>query len=251
MRNYLLAEGYKVLRRKYLYITLAVCLLGEALLLGGSWFTYSRGNPYISFASMAGMVLLILSFGVYATMITGDVVFSDQYKWTTLKNEVSFGLSRVTIYVGKLFMAILISVVSCIVLLGAYLGGSWLLFSHSAMDGQVLAQLAYCLAGALPIWLAALSVVMACYFNLKSNTAAAFLSIGILAVLPSVFQVLGILVNDIFTLFYQYMPTVVLDSLKNHVGDWGYVGLAWWIGAAWFVGALAIGLVGFSKKEIR
>lgn len=61
MRNYLLAEGYKVLRRKYLYITLAVCLLGEALLLGGSWFTYSRGNPYISFASMAGMVLLILS----------------------------------------------------------------------------------------------------------------------------------------------------------------------------------------------
>ena len=67
--------------------TLLVCLAGESLLLLGSWLTYSWGNTNISFHSTSVMVAAILSFGLYATLITGDIVFSDKYKHNTLKND--------------------------------------------------------------------------------------------------------------------------------------------------------------------
>lgn len=251
MGKYFQAECYKVFRRKYLYLTLLITLLGVGLLLGGSWFTYSHGNPYITFQSMANMVALILFVGIYATLMTSDMVFSDQYKWTTLKNEVSYGLSRTTIYTGKLLVSFVISILACALLLGTYIGGSWILFPHGEGDGQSWALLGYCLAGALPIWLGALSVVISCFFNVRSNTAATFAALGILAFLPNVFQVMGLLVNPVFTVVYQYMPTVILDSLPSHVGNWSYVGVAWLVGIGWFLGALVIGLVGFHKREIR
>ena len=147
MADYLRAECTKAFRRKYLYIALLVCLAGESLLLLGSWLTYSWGNTNISFHSTAVMVAAILSFGLYATLITGDIVFSDQYKHNTLKNEVSYGLPRGRIYLGKLLVSMLVALAACVVLIGFYLGGCWLLFPHDGSDGTVWSLLGYCLAG--------------------------------------------------------------------------------------------------------
>ena len=94
MRNYLAAECYKTFRRKYFYIILAVCLGLEAVLLWGYWTTWKWGNSNVDFYSTAIMVPFMLSIGLYATIVTGDIVFSEQYKNNTLKNEVSYGLSR-------------------------------------------------------------------------------------------------------------------------------------------------------------
>ena len=93
MRNYLAAECYKTFRRKYFYIILAVCLGLEAVLLWGYWTTWKWGNSNVDFYSTAIMVPFMLSIGLYATIVTGDIVFSEQYKNNTLKNEVSYGLS--------------------------------------------------------------------------------------------------------------------------------------------------------------
>ena len=66
----------------------------------------------MTFQNTAQMVALILSVGLYATLLTGDIVFSDQYKNNTLKNEVSYGVPRVRIYLGKLIVAILVAIVA-------------------------------------------------------------------------------------------------------------------------------------------
>ena len=160
MADYLRAECTKAFRRKYLYIALLVCLAGESLLLLGSWLTYSWGNTNISFHSTAVMVAAILSFGLYATLITGDIVFSDQYKHNTLKNEVSYGLPRGRIYLGKLLVSMLVALAACVVLIGFYLGGCWLLFPHDGSDGTVWSLLGYCLAGAFPLWLGGQALVL-------------------------------------------------------------------------------------------
>ena len=36
--------------------------------------------------------------GLYLVAVGGDAVFSEQYKYNTLKNEVSYGLTRVQVY---------------------------------------------------------------------------------------------------------------------------------------------------------
>ena len=73
MRNYLAAECYKTFRRKYFYIILAVCLGLEAVLLWGYWTTWKWGNSNVDFYSTAIMVPFMLSIGLYATIVTGDI----------------------------------------------------------------------------------------------------------------------------------------------------------------------------------
>lgn len=251
MRNYLTAECFKVFRRKYLYVALAICLALEGVLLWGYWSTYSWGNPQVSFYSTSMIVALLLTFGMYATFLTGDVVFSDQYKHTTLKNEVSYGLPRERIYLGKLLVSLAVAVLACAVLVGFYLAGCWLLFPHSGEDGQALAAVGYCLAGALPLWMAAQAVVMACYFHVRSSTMGAFLGVAILAVLPSVFQAFGILFHPIFETLRGFMPAVMLEELRNRAFDGGYLARCWITGLVWFGAATGVGMGLFQKKEIR
>lgn len=251
MRNYLAAEYFKASRRVYLYLSLAACLLGESVLLLGYRLTFHWGNTHITFASTANMVAAILSFGLYATLITGDIVFSDQYKHNTLKNEVSYGLPRVRVYLGKLLVSTGVALAACGVLLAFYVGGCWLLFPHTELDAATWALIGYCLAGALPLWLGAQATVIACYFQVRSNTAAAFLSIGILAVLPPVFEVLGLLVHSFFSLIRQFLPLVMLDTLRTTAFDWSYVGRCWLVGLVWFAASTAVGIALFRRKEIR
>ena len=123
MRNYLAAECYKVFRRKYLYLTLLVVLALEGLMLWGFWFTWSNGNTQMDFYSAVIMIPMMLSIGLYATILTGDMVFSEQYKHNTLKNEVSYGLSRVRIYLGKLAVATPVALLAAGAMVAPYMAG--------------------------------------------------------------------------------------------------------------------------------
>ena len=155
MRNYLAAECYKTFRRKYFYIILAVCLGLEAVLLWGYWTTWKWGNSNVDFYSTAIMVPFMLSIGLYATIVTGDIVFSEQYKNNTLKNEVSYGLSRGRIYLGKLLVSTGIAVLAAVVMMGFYLGLCWVLFPHTELDGMAGSSSATAWRGRFPCGLAA------------------------------------------------------------------------------------------------
>ena len=251
MRNYLAAECYKTFRRKYCYIALGVCLALEGVLLWGYWLTLNWGNPNVNFFFAAQTLTLLLGVGLYAPLVTGDMVFSDQYKAGTLKNEVSYGLPRARVYLGKLAVSALVSLLAAAVMLAVYVAGCWFLFPHDAQDAQGWSLVAYCLAGALPLWLAAQAVANACYFLVRSNTIAAFVCVGILAVVSQVLRAFGLLFHPAFELLRQFMPNVMLENLPNLAFQWDYVGLCWAAGLAWFAGATAVGLLAFRKKEIK
>lgn len=251
MRNYLCAECSKAFHRFYFFMALLVTLLGVGVLVFTCWLSYHWGNSGMTFQSTAQMVAVILNVGLYATLITGDIVFSDQYKNNTLKNEVSYGVPRVRIYLGKLIVATVVAIVACVLLLGTYVGLCWLIFPHGEADGLVWQILGYCLAGAFPLWLGGQGVVMACFFLINSNTAAAFASVGILGVVPTVFQVLGLTLHPVFERIRQFMPQFMVENLRNVLFDWSYVGLCWLVGLAWLVGSTIVGLALFGRKEIR
>lgn len=257
MLNYIRAEFYKVFRRKYTWITLVIVLALEAVPVSGWVFTNVHGN-HVDVCTGVTLVAVMLSMGFCATLITGDMVFAGQYKNSTLKNEVSFGLSRTRIYLGKLIVQTILSVLYCIVMVAFYVGLCWLTLYHDPVqDGLGLQIVGYCLAVAFPLWIGVQALTCAAMFLIKSEIGAAFASLGIFFVLPQIIQLaalfadIGRPVGNALMTVYNHMPTVMADSAKELVGDWAYCGKAWIVGAVWFAVFTVIGLCGFRKKEIK
>lgn len=251
MRNYVAAECYKVFRRKYFYLALLVAVALEGLMLWGYWFTWSNGNSGVDFYSAAVTVVMMLSVGLYATILTGDMVFSEQYKHNTLKNEVAYGIPRVRVYLGKLIVAAFVAIIAAVVMVGLYVGGCWVLLPHNEADQTALSAIGYTLAGALPLWLGAQGLVLACYFLVRNTTLAAFTAVALLGVVPPILQLCGLLINPVFEIIRQVMPAVMLEQLRNHAFQWDYVGQCWIVGLVLLAGSTVVGILAFQKKEIR
>ena len=255
MLNYIRAEIYKLLRRKYTYIALGVMLLLEALLVGGFVFTNAGGGHtgfWDGFLLVAGMGAV----GFCACMITGDVVFAGQYKNATLKNEVSFGLSRTRIYLGKFIVQTLLSIVYMVVMIVFYVGSCWLfLYQDPESDLRALQIIGYFLAVGLPLWIGGQAVACMCQFLLNGEMAASFAYVGIVFVLDGVLDILSMMnygsrMGEVLATVKVYLPRPMLDMAVSVVGDWTFLGEAWLVGLFWVAVCTAIGLSGFYKNSI-
>lgn len=251
MFDYIRAEFYKVTHRAYLYGFLLLMLVGETLMAGGWAFTNAHGN-HITFGDGAGMVVMMLALGLYCTILVGDMVFSDQFRHSTLKNEVSFGLTRSRIYLGKLLVSCITAVCLCAVLMIYYLGicrlmlpaGEW------ALEMETLKTVGLCLLAALPLWLGAQALMIALFFLLRSGTVAAIVGVVIFMAAPQVCYVLAAMVSDAFWVIYNVMLSTPLSQIDS-VTDFGAFcvrNVA--IGAGWFIAATVVGLIGFRRREI-
>lgn len=255
MMSYIRAELYKVIHRKYTWITLGVTLLLETLLAAGWAYTNVNGNR-VDFYAGTGTLLMMLGTGFYAGVIICDMVFASQYKHSTLKNEVSFGIPRSRIYLGKLAVEWIVSMLFMIVMLGYYLGLCYFaLYRDPELDIVDIQMVGYCLATALPLWTGVLACTNAFYFLVKSDLGAALISLCVFeagAVINLVAMLLsGDPLGKGLETIYNYMPGVMLGRAPEIVEDWAFCGQAWIVGAIWLVGFSALGILGFRKKEIK
>lgn len=250
MGKYLSAELYKVSHRKYPLGFLGTILgLITAMLV----LIWRNAGPGADFVFMAGALSLMLSSGLYLVVVTCDMVFSDQYKYNTLKNEVSYGLSRSRIYLGKLAATILVSVVLCAIIIGFYLGLSRLLFPLGEGVGETMASLGQALLVAFPLWLGGLGLFLMLLFLMKGSTGASIVYViavavlggGILDLFPALMPKLSPVVNAI----QSCLLTTPFDRLL--AGDTnGLIGYAWIVGMSWLAISTAAGLIAFRKREI-
>ena len=236
---YTRAELYKVLHRPYAYIFLAVMLVGEAL-LAALWASNVTSGNTITFSDGAGILVLGLSMGLYCCIVTGDMVFSDQYKNNTLKNEVSFGLPRGRIYLGKLLASCVTAVCLCAVMVIFYLGLCRALLPGDPESNLITLQVVgYCLLVALPLWLGAQALTVALYFLVKSSTVAAIGAVMIFMALPQVWHLLASFASERFWAVYNVMLTAPFEQLTGAL-DWAFFGRALAIGAGWFLSLIHI-----------
>ena len=249
MLDYIRAELYKVTHRAYPYVFLLLMLAGETLLAGGWVFTNAHGNR-ITFASGAGMVVMILSMGLYCTILVGDMVFSDQFRHNTLKNEVSFGLPRGRIYLGKLIVACVTAICLCAMVLIYYLGLCRLVLPGEAGDLETLKAVALAVLAALPLWLGGQALMIALYFLLRSGTAAAIVGVVIFLAVPQVWYVLACTVSDVFWVLHGVMLSTPLDEINTVTAFGPFLAKTAATGAGWFLAATAAGLIGFRRREI-
>ncbi len=256
MLDYLRAECYKMLHRSYLWIALLI-VGGLELVLVLLW-AWLNGDA-VNMTASAGftMVLYLLSAGYYATAITSDIVFSDQYKCNTLKNEVACGLPRTRIYLGKLFASCLLSIGACAVLLGWYALLCALLLPGDGAALEALKVLGFALLCAFPVWLGSQAFYLLCFFSIRGNTAATIVSVCIIALFGQMLTFLSLLVSlpapalaDALLAVRGLLLTTPLENITDAIWDWSRVGWAWAVGAGWCVGTTALGLWCFRRREI-
>lgn len=259
MLNYINAEFYKVFRRKYPYVTFLTLAGLAALLCSGFIFTNS-GGAHNDFQHGGMSVLMVLSVGLYAALLIGDMVFSDQYRYNTLKNEVSFGVPRPRIYLGKLAVEAVTGVVMSVLVVAFY---ELLCFAtlypceDPAMTVYTWEVVGYCVLAAIPQWLAALALTNMFFFLVKGNTLSSFLTVGIIAVTPVALEITALMiwnsaphVSDVLLVIRDYLPTQIISHAPEVAGDWGFMGKSFLVGGVWIVATSAIGLAAFRKREI-
>jgi len=250
MGKYVNAELYKARHRVYQWAFLAVVLGGIAF--GQLVIKFNAGPGATADVMVAGLAML-LSVGLYLVIVICDMVFSEQYKHNTLKNEVSYGLPRERIYFGKLIAAIMVAVVLCTVIITFYLGLSCLLFPLGEDMGETLAALGQALAVAFPLWLGGLGFFLMLSFLLKGSTAP--------AILYAVIMSMG---GGFLDLFSEFLPKLkpVFTAIQNCLlmtpfNQMHYrpmeelISYAWGLGMAWFVLSILVGLISFKKREIN
>ena len=259
MLNYIQAEVYKAFHRKYAYIALGVLLLLEGLLAAGNAFHNSHGMT----TYFGECIVIITEFGVIGfcvCLLTGDIVFAGQYKNSTLKNEVSFGLSRTRIYLGKLIVQTLLSLAYLAIMMAFFIGLCAVCLPMEGpagfySSGDALIIVGYFLAAGIPLWIGGQAAMCMCLFLVNGEMTSSFLYVGIVFVLDTFLSVTGLLVQgglgNLLVKVSGYFPRPMLDIAKTVVGDPVYLGQAWLVGAFWVAACTAIGLYGFHRKEIK
>ena len=146
MLNYISAELYKVRRRKSTWALLALLLGLESLYI----LLFAHGECY----ELLNAFVTTLTLGLPMALLLSALVCSDMGRSGTLKNELSAGLPRSRIYLGKLLSALIVALIALALVVGLCLAAGGLLFRHSdpAQDRAALAVVGYCLAAALPLW---------------------------------------------------------------------------------------------------
>ena len=210
-----------------------------------------------------GAIISIVEMGAIGfcmCLLTGDIVFAGQYKNSTLKNEVSFGLSRTRIYLGKLIAQTLLSLVYLAVMMAFFIGLCAVCLPMEGpagfySSGDALIIVGYFLAAGIPLWIGGQAAMCMCLFLVNGEMTSSFLYVGIVFVLDTVLSVTGLLVQgglgNLLVKVSGYFPRPMLDIAKTVVGDPVYLGQAWLVGAFWVAACTAIGLYGFHRKEIK
>lgn len=250
MGKYFSAELYKVNHRLYPWCFLAVMLGGVAF---GQLVIKLNAGPGATAGIMVGGLAMLLPVGLYLAMLVCDMVFSEQYKHNTLKNEVSYGLPRERIYLGKLMASIAVAVALCAVIIAFFLGLSCLLFPMGEDMGETLAALGQTLVMAFPLWLGGLGFSLMISFVMKGSTAAAILYAVLMSVGGGFLDLFGEFLPKLRPVFTAVQNCLLLTPFNqmNYRPMQELIPYAWALGMAWFVLSTVVGLITFKKREIN
>lgn len=255
MLNYIGAECYKLCRKKGLFFGMAALLGLEFLFL---WAI--RGANEAARGEAYAFLLATLPLGLLLAPAFAAAVFDDQYRNETLKNEVTFGISRARIYLGKLGAAILTGTAGGIAAVGWYLLLCRIFFIPGGAEVLTLTEVLAASACALPLWIAALSFSFLLLMALRSAAGAMALAylvcvlgtpvalVGASADSPLALRLFDALFYAApFRAVYGYQDWAPMELFSGGV-TWLY---CWGLGAGWAAVTAAVGLSVFRRRELR
>lgn len=259
MLNYVRSELYKTFHRKYFWWLLLICsVLGIGV---NCLFLYMKGLPemHLDATFSIGIVgAMVMSISYVCPLMMTDMVFGEEYKHQTMKNTVSYGFSRSHIFFGKFIAEFIIAIISMVVIFSLFTVSAFLLLGSE--DAQLTAQITQIYFGRLflmlPLWIWSLSLSHTVVFFVKNNTFFALIVVGILMILPLIFN------NYLIYAWPNFVTAVrphlaftklqVLTSGTYNLSNFGANCLEYWsAGLIRAVVVLAGGMFFFRRKEIK
>lgn len=255
MLNVIKSECYKTKKRLYPYLFVGIILaLILAMVITIAMQNQLRADGVRSaYEDIVTLIIPLLSLGIYIIPPVTDMVFSEEYKYQTLKNTLAFGTSRVSIYFGKLLTQLLVALISLAAIIVVTAGSSYLLLGvgDANVAGGITQLLLERVALALPLWIGALCISNMLAFAVKSSALYAMVYVGLFIGLAPILELMGELSPAFLTirswLITPQFAYVTMGGAVAQAGIWKCVG----VGLGYAVLSCALGYLLFRKREVK
>ena len=212
MISYIKSEWYRLTREKSYWIFMIVF---TALAVAASLILYvfNKSTPAVEEFPYANTRFLIINLSTsmvipffFLNQIS-QMVVGEEMKQHTLKNSVSFGVSRATIFFGKWIVSVIGLLLIAVVSITISVASAYLLLENSGV--AYLVDFCWVLVGIIPIMLVGLTTYHFLYFISPSANSALAIFTGIY-LLPYI--VCGYLAGRIEAAawLYKYLPMTLL-----------------------------------------
>lgn len=257
MLNYIKAELYRTFNRKYFYFftgILAALALSLNILLkligtkDSMTFINALGLPVMDY-------MLLLPVGLLVIII--DMIYAEEYKNGTLKNVVSFGMSRNKFIFGKFITIIILAFISDFCVLLVFWGSSAAIFGvgklqnfhgHSTYLNIIATR--YCTA--VILWIAVIAVGLLLSTFVNNYNAFIYSYIGIFVVLPMTINILSRMISKDIAKINYFLITAYISSVGTYNGtNQEDIFRAVAVGLIYIVVCLSLSAVCFSKKDVK
>lgn len=259
MLNYIKSEFYRNINNKGNYVFLFgnigfVIFINVALgLYANSQPNFPYGTTKYSLSSFYTLMGLIMLISVYLVSLT----FGQEFKNSTLKNSVTFGITRSEIYLGKFLVEVVICIINLVLITSAYIIAAYVMLEDSGII--YLNDFIQAIIACFPLLLVSMTAAHCFYFIFDNeSTAVATWSI-IMVFVPLVISIFGRRINTLGKLAnwlpWNMVGNAKFDSnTKRIIMSWssqeGFI-RCFIVGIIGLVIFYTLGLIVFNKKEIK
>ena len=257
MNNFLKSECYKVSHRAYPYTLLIIGVVIAILINVSVWYAiHVIRIPFtIEGADIMNAGLYMMATIVWYCIIPPtDIGFSGEWRNNTMKNIVSFGTSRNTIFFGKCIVNTLLLLIGIVVVSAAYLLTNYICFRH---DGSltVSAYQNYFLRFVimLPMIIAGQTMASSLCMFFSTDLLWCGIYAVVVALLPNGIMLFYAIFPEVEALriIYTNLPTVCLTAVAWQTLTTGLIVHAMEIAAVLLILPTVISLLVFQRKEIK
>ena len=163
MLSYLKSEFYRLYHNKGCYLFIAICsllLVSSNIVLAAvkaTEATFPYANTYFAFSCFYSNLIIVF----FLCISVAASVFGNEHSNHTMKNSISYGISRGNIYFGKLIIEVVFALISFAIITGIDILTAYLLLENSGIEHLYL-LLKVCLL-VMPLLLCAIAVTN-CFF---------------------------------------------------------------------------------------
>lgn len=247
--NYIKADIYKVLNRKYMYILLGILVLfafGFNLLL-----RINKLNDATAY-EMLTISTNMIEIPIFLVLMIVDAVTADQVKEHTLKNVISSGASRTKFYLANVITSVIIAYVMAAITLAVFCGSAVLLLQPGkGLTSAFMAQYFMRFGSASVLYIAGISIGILLAFFIKSNASFAFVYIAVILVPKAILEALIYFISKKFVVIGNALITTQLDNISKSVVTGNQMLTAVITGLIYIVVFVVIGIAVFRRQEIK
>lgn len=259
MLSYIKSEFYRLLRTKgsYLFIVVCTLLIVSANVILAA-VNHSEANfPYANTEFSLSLFYTSFSMVFILCLTVVTIIFGNEYSNHTMKNSISYGISRGSIYFGKLIVELIYAAIAFLIISGLFIASAYLLLENSGIGHLQLLMKATFVA--LPQLLFAIAVSNCFFFIFDGVGSAIGVIVGVIIAFPYICNYLA-LKFKLFAELAKILPWNLLNNLEFDRSTFQLV-LPWtgnegiyryWIyGLTWMVLFMIFGFLVYRKKEIK